>query len=409
MAKKITKTPLLEVKNIHYSLKSDSGEKKHIIKDINFSLYEGNCIGITGKSGIGKTTLLKIIAGLITHTKGCIVGFGKSPKITIVFEDACLFPWLNVTENIQLGLRSSYLPQEEEERKIEEVIDLIGLSEYTNSYPKELSAGMKQRVNFARALVSEPDILLMDDPFTSLDILTAESLRNDLFDLLSQNIIKVKGMIMVTHNIHDVMKLCSSALVMKHSPAEIHSHIKIDLPFPRNESGKKYHKILGQIYNDLSEKTIYSADGKRISIYERYLSLGNTMPSSLQGFLEILAKREEKTSDIDFLVQELKIDEQELSKILEFAQMLNFLKVKTGQVTMTAFGKAISSEKEPIAQETLFGKQLLKEVPIIKCLQKNNIDGLSQLKSNLAKFLTKKRAAEVERILVSWAKFGRVI
>jgi NitT/TauT family transport system ATP-binding protein len=407
MARNTKKLPILELKNVHYNIQSDSGQKKHILKDINIVLHEGECIGITGKSGIGKTTLLKIIAGLKKQTKGCVIGFSKTPRITIVFEDPCLFPWLTVKENIQLGLRSQYLTEKEEEDKIEEIIDIIGLSDYTHSYPKELSGGMKQRVNFARALVSEPDILLMDDPFSTLDILTAESLRSDLFDLLNQNIIKVKGIIMVTHNIHDVVKLCSSVMIIKNAPAEIYSEIKIDLPFPRNETSKKYHKILGQIYNDLSERNIYSADGKRINIYEKYLGLADVLPDSLQTFLDILSKKHDKRSDIDSILDEIKISEIDLLKILELAEMLNFIKIKNGQITMTAFGKALSVDTHQETQAILFGKQLLKEVPIIKHLQHSH--GLTQLKSTLSKRLSKKKSEETAKVLVSWAKFGKII
>jgi len=406
MKKRNRRSPILEVKNIHYSVKSDSGNKKHILKDINILLHEGECIGITGKSGIGKTTLLKIIAGLKKQIKGSIVSFGKAPRITIVFEDPCLFPWLSVKENIQLGLRSQYLTEKDEENRVEEIIDIIGLSDYTNSYPKELSGGMRQRVNFARALVSEPDILLMDDPFSCLDILTAESLRNDLFDLLNQHIIKVKGIILVTHNIHDVMKLCSSVLVIKNIPAEIYSETKIDLPFPRNETSKKYHKILGQIYNDLSERTLYSAEGKRINIYEKYLSLSDVQPTELHALLDILGKREEKP-DIDLLIQELGKEKSDLLKILELASMLNFIKIKDGYVSVTAFGKAVSTDSNQSKKEILFGKQLLKEVPIIKHLQHSN--GHSQLKSALSKHLSKKKTEETARALISWAKFGQLI
>jgi len=407
MARNKKKLPLLEIKNVHYSIKSDSGQKKHILKDINILLHEGECIGVTGKSGIGKTTLLKIIAGLKKQMKGCVVGFGKTSRITIVFEDPCLFPWLTVKENIQLGLRSQYLTQKEEEEKIEEMIDIIGLSDYTHSYPKELSGGMRQRVNFARALVSEPDIILMDDPFSALDVLTAESLRNDFFDLLSQNIIKVKGIIIVTHNIHDIVKLCSSVLIIKNTPAEIYSEIKIDLPFPRNETSKKYHKVVGQIYNDLSERNIYSADGKRINIYEKYLGLADVLPESLEAFLDILLKKHDKRSDIDTITEEIKLTEVNLLKILELSEMLNFIKIKNGQIIMTAFGRALSVDTTKEKQAILFGKQLLKEVPIIKHLQHNN--GISQLKSALSKHLSKKKAEETAKVLVSWAKFGRII
>jgi len=402
------RNPLLELKNISYSFESDSGKKKEILKKINFRLYENDFIGITGQSGAGKTTLLKIIAGLIKPTKGYLNISQELPKISVVFEDASLFPWLDVEENIKLGLRSSYLSEKEEDTKVEEVIDLIGLAEHIKSYPKALSAGMKQRVNFARALVSQPDILLMDDPFVSLDVLTAESLRNDLFDFLNQNIINVKAIIIVTHNIHDIMKLCKSVFVMKHSPTELYSSIKIDLPFPRSANSRKYNQILEFIYNDLSEKLNYSLEGKKMSIYKKYLALSEVVPSSIQSFLEILIKRYDGHSDINTITKELAINDRQMAAIAEFAALLNLIKMKKGKMNVTAFGKTMHSKPTIEEQENFFGKQLEKEVPIIKYLHGHTSRGLEKFHGILEASLTNRQAEKVATTLISWARFGRV-
>lgn len=399
--------PLLELKNICYSLKTDSGEKRQILKDINLTLHKNDFIGITGKSGSGKTTLLKIISGLLKQTKGKISYFDKPPKVTVVFEDASLFPWLNVQENIQLGLRSSYLSEKDENNKVEEVIDLIGLGDYAKSYPKELSAGMKQRVNFARALASEPDILLMDDPFVSLDILTAESLKNDLFDLLNQDIVKIQAMLMVTHNIHDIMMLCSSVLVIKNKPAELYSSRVIDLPFPRIQTSKKYNKILEEIYHDLSDETNISIKGKKINLYKNYLKLVSITPISVIEFLDILMKRYNGSYDIKTLATKLKIEDSKLEKILCFADLLNFIRNNDNKTKITAFGKTLVETTSPEEQQILFGKQLIKEIPIIKILKA--VSSKKKMKSIISDSLTEKQSDKLVEALISWAKFGKLI
>jgi len=400
-------TPLLELRNISYNLKTDSGDTKQILKDINLTLYKNDFVGITGKSGSGKTTLLKIIAGLLTQTKGRILHFGHDPKITVVFEDASLFPWLDVQENIRLGLRSSHLSEKDENNKVEEVIDLIGLGDYTKSYPKELSAGMKQRVNFARALASEPDILLMDDPFVSLDILTAESLKNDLFDFLNQDIVKIQAMLMVTHNIHDIMMLCSSVLVMKNKPAELHSSRIIDLPFPRVQTSKKYNKILEEIYNDLSDETNISIKGKRINLYKSYLKLVNIPPLSIIEFLNILIKKYNGSCDIKHLTKKLNIKETNLEQILCFADLLNFTRNNDGKIKITAFGNTLIETMSLEEQQILFGKQLIKEIPIVKILKA--VSSKRRIKSIISESLTEKQSEKLVNALISWAKFGKLI
>ena len=402
--------PLLELKNICYNLETSSGKRKKILQNISFPVEKGEFIGITGKSGAGKTTLLKIIAGLTASSKGRIVHFRKAPKITIVFEDSCLFPWLTVTENIQLGLQSNYLSAKDSQTKIEQVIDLIGLADYTDAYPKELSAGMKQRVNFARAIVSEPDILLMDDPFVSLDILTADSLRSDLFDFLNHKLINIQAMIMVTHNIQDVMQLCSSLLIMKNTPTELTANLKIDLPFPRNDNSKQYVKTVDKIYSYLSEDTDYSEEGKKTSIHSKYLKLSKVSLPALQSFLEVLTSKYKDGVEETILLKELELLEESFDIVVEFASMLDFAKKKEGVIHIMAFGNTLALEESDVKRQSLFGKQLLKKLPIVKHLKDKGLSaGRRKIKGILEKSLTHTQTLQTADSIVKWAKFGGII
>lgn len=405
-----SKNPLLELKNICYNLETKSGKRKKVLKDISFPINKGEFIGITGKSGAGKTTLLKIIAGLTSPSKGRMLNFGKAPKITIVFEDSCLFPWLTVTENIQLGLQSNYLSPKEAQNKVEQVIDLIGLAEYTDSYPKELSAGMKQRVNFARAIVSEPDILLMDDPFVSLDILTADSLRNDLFDFLNHKLVSIQAMVMVTHNIQDLMQLCSSILIMKNTPTELYANVPLELPFPRNDNSKHYTKTVDKIYSYLSEDTDYSEKGKTLSIHNKYLKLSNIHLPDLQRFLEILTKKYPDGIEEHQLIKAIGNTESDFVVVLEFATMLDFAKKKDGLIHIMAFGKTLASEKEEEKRQQLFGKQLIKKMPIVKqLLYRDKTSGRRKIKSIIEKSLTHTQTLKTADAIIKWARFGKII
>jgi len=388
-------------------LRDSSGRKKKILQNISFPVEKGEFIGITGKSGAGKTTLLKIIAGLTSYSKGRILNFKKSPKITIVFEDSCLFPWLTVTENIQLGLQSNYLSEKESQNKVDQVIDLIGLADSIDAYPKELSAGMNQRVNFARAIVSEPDILLMDDPFVSLDIMTADSLRSDLFDFLNHKLINIQAMIMVTHNVQDVMQLCSSLLIMKNTPTELHANLKIDLPFPRDDNSKKYGKIVDKIYRYLSEDTDYSAKGKGTSIHNKYLRLSEISLPTLQTFLETIAKKYKDGVEENVLTKELNMTAESMEIVIEFAAMLDFAKKKEGVLHVMAFGKTLALEEDSIKRQNLFGKQLLKKLPIVKQLKdKESTSGRRKIKAIIEKNLTHTQTLKTADAIVKWSKFG---
>src|SRR5215831_10627468 len=203
---------LLDVRAIRQSFRNPSGGELSVLEDVNLSLREGEIVGLLGRSGSGKSTLLRLIAGLNRPTGGDIAYHGHplagpAQGIAMVFQSFALFPWLTVLENVELGLEAIGTPEREMRKRALAAIDLIGLDGFVSAYPKELSGGMRQRVGFARALVVNPDVLLLDEPFSALDVLTAETLRGDLMDLWIGRRIPTKGILFVSHNIEEAVEI----------------------------------------------------------------------------------------------------------------------------------------------------------------------------------------------------------
>ncbi|MBY4871434.1 MULTISPECIES: ABC transporter ATP-binding protein, partial [Burkholderia] len=197
-----------------------------VLDDANLSLREGEIVGLLGRSGSGKSTLLRIIAGLIEPTGGEVTYLGKPLRgpaegVAMVFQTFALFPWLTVLQNVEAGLEALGVGARERRERALAAIDLIGLDGFENAYPRELSGGMRQRVGFARALVVDPTILLMDEPFSALDVLTAETLRTDLLDLWTQGRMPIKSVLIVTHNIEEAVFMCDRILVLSSNPGRV--------------------------------------------------------------------------------------------------------------------------------------------------------------------------------------------
>ncbi len=232
--------PLLEVKDVCQSYLTGSGETGALVLDhVSLTLKEGEIVGLLGRSGSGKSSLLRIISGLAKPTAGEVTFRGEPirgpfEEVAMVFQSAALFPWLSVLANVELGLRAKKVPEKEARSRALKAIDLIGLDGFESAFPKELSGGMRQRVGFARALVVNPQILLMDEPFSALDVLTAETLRTDLLDLWVEGRMPIKSILMVTHNIEEAVLMCNRIVVLSSNPGRISAEIQVSLPHPRN-------------------------------------------------------------------------------------------------------------------------------------------------------------------------------
>src|SRR5438876_3066370 len=230
---------LLEVHSIRQAFPRPDGSQLLVLDDLNLNLAAGEIVGLLGRSGSGKSTLLRLVAGLARPSAGRITYLGQSvvapaPGIAMVFQSFALFPWMTVLENVELGLEALGLPEAEIRRRALSAIDLIGLDGYESAYPRELSGGMRQRVGFARALVVHPNILLMDEPFSALDVLTAENLRTDLIELWTNRKLPIKGILLVTHNIEEAVFMCDRILIFSSNPGRVAGDIEVTFPHPRN-------------------------------------------------------------------------------------------------------------------------------------------------------------------------------
>jgi NitT/TauT family transport system ATP-binding protein len=237
------KKTIISASNVSYRyFDEESGEYLDVVKNVSLNIYPGEFVSLVGPSGCGKSTILKILSGLIKIKKGSVVSEAK--KIAMVFQNFALFPWLSVKENIEFGLKMEGVPKSEREKIVAKKIEEVGLAGFENKYPIELSGGMKQRVGIARALAINPDILLMDEPFSSLDILTAEKLRAELLDIWLKYKVTI---IMVTHLVEEAVELSDRIFVFGPRPTFVKDIIEVKITRPRNERSKDYYDLVDKI------------------------------------------------------------------------------------------------------------------------------------------------------------------
>src|SRR4051812_25850722 len=261
-----TSAPLLRSVGISKTYRTPDHIGRLVLERVDFTLRDGEIVAILGRSGAGKSTFLRILAGLVEPSEGRVEYRGMPVEgpvrgVAMVFQSFALFPWLTVLGNVELGLEAQGVPAAERRRRAVETIDQIGLDGFENAYPKELSGGMRQRVGFARALVVKPDILLLDEPFSQLDVLTAETLRNDLLELWMRDRIPTKGILMVSHNIEEAVEMADRILIFSSDPGRISAEIPISMPHPRAWDSPQFRQIVDQVYGLLT--TVPGRDGRR--------------------------------------------------------------------------------------------------------------------------------------------------
>src|SRR5579885_451298 len=328
---------LLDIHNLRQSFpRADGGE--HLVLDgVELALNEGQIVGLLGRTGSGKSTLLRLIAGLAQPTGGTVTYLGQTvnapaPGIAMVFQSFALFPWLTVLENVQLGLEALGLPLPEIRKRALAAIDLIGLDGYESAYPRELSGGMRQRVGFARALVVHPNILLMDEPFSALDVLTAETLRTDFLELWGEGKLPIKGVILVTHNIEEAVLMCDRVLVFSRNPGHIIAEIKIDLPQPRSRLEPAFRDLVERIYVALTatrtpEPARPALD--RIPGTGIDMELPRISANAISGLIEAVAGPPYNgKADMPVIASQLQMEVDDLFPIAETLQLLRFAEVE---------------------------------------------------------------------------------
>jgi len=364
--------PLLSIEGIRKSFRKPDGGELLVLDGIDLTLREGEIVGLLGRSGSGKSTLLRLIAGLSAPTAGSIRYLGQTvteppPGIAMVFQSFALFPWLTVLGNVQLGLEALGLPGAEIRQRSIDAIDLIGLDGFESAYPRELSGGMRQRVGFARALVVHPNVLLMDEPFSALDVLTAETLRTDFLDLWSEGQLPIKGIILVTHNIEEAVLMCDRILVFGSNPGRILKDIKVDLPQPRKRLDPGFRDLVERIYVEMTTRSATEHVSTRV---ERFAGagIGTILPpvssNLLSGLLEAVADPPyDGEADLPVIGASLQMEIDDLFPVAETLQMLRLAEVAGGDIKLTSEGKQFV-DADTDERKRLFAHHLLTYVAL---------------------------------------------
>ncbi|MBP9792077.1 MAG: ATP-binding cassette domain-containing protein [Rickettsiales bacterium] len=407
---KTNTTPLLTLQNICYSTKTLSEQEIAILENINLNIPHNCFTGIIGKSGSGKTTLLKIISSLLEPTSGTIKTYHKKPlKISIAFQDYSLLPWLNTYENIALGIDSLKISEQERSTRVSEIISLMSLNGFEESYPKELSAGMKQRVNLARALIIEPDILLLDEPFSNLDPLTTDTLKSDLNTMWRTQMIKINSIILITHNTDDIIDLCDEIYTIGKHPAQIIGYTKLDAPFPRKKNSKIYNTFIEKIFESLSKDIEISLNIKHTKRdYKKYLDIANVTPNAVIGLLNylVITKKSEKI-DIQDIIENTNISSDTILPILEFARIIDFIKIKDTSVSTTTFGRVFMIDKTK--RVSILRRNLEKHIGLIEDIKKHYPNNLQKIYNTISKQISAPEGTKIIKTLITWSKYAKII
>jgi len=414
--------PLLEIQGIRKSFSKPDGGELLVLDGINLTLREGEIVGLLGRSGSGKSTLLRLIAGLSAPVAGSISYLGRKvtgppPGISLVFQSFALFPWLTVLENVQLGLEALGEPPEEIRRRALEAIDLIGLDGFESAYPRELSGGMRQRVGFARALVVHPNILLMDEPFSALDVLTAETLRTDFLDLWSEGQLPIKGVILVTHNIEEAVLMCDRILVFGSNPGRVLKEIKVELLHPRTRLDPGFRDLVERIYVEMTVRSAAEHTGKRV---ERFpgSGIGTILPpvssNLLSGLLEAVAGAPyDGEADLPVIAGSLHMEIDELFPVAETLQMLRFAELAGGDLRLTAEGQqfAVADTDE---RKRLFAQHLLTYIALAGHIRRvlderpSHRAPWSRFSDELEDYMSPSAAEQTLRTIIDLGRYGEV-
>ncbi|MEE4070611.1 nitrate/sulfonate/bicarbonate ABC transporter ATP-binding protein [Pseudomonas viridiflava] len=414
----VEKRCLVDVQKVRHVYGKASKERL-VLDDVTLQLNENEIIGLLGRSGSGKSTLLRSIAGLVVPTEGKVIfpdrTPGKAMSVGMVFQSFALFPWLTVLENVEVGLEAQGVPAQQRRKRALAAIDLIGLDGFESAYPKELSGGMRQRVGMARALVIDPDVLLMDEPFSALDVLTAETLRTDLLDMWSEGRMPIKSILMVTHNIAEAVLMCDRILLFSSNPGRVISEIKVDLPQPRNRQDPVFQALVEEIYVLMTQDS--DAGETRQGVFPG-TGLGMVLPhvstNALAGLIEAIhAPPYGMKADLPELAGALHYNADELFPIAEVLQLLRFAELKGGDIRLlpAANRYALADVDE---RKHLFAQHLLSFVPLVAHIRRVLDDRSThtaparRFRDQLEDFMSESDARQTLDAVTQWGRYAEL-
>jgi NitT/TauT family transport system ATP-binding protein len=371
--------PILEGRGLEKFYVQPDGGRIEVVSPTNIQIMPGKIVALLGPSGCGKSTLLRMLTGLSRPSAGEVLWHGRPldgerPNVGIVFQSFALFPWLTVLQNVEAPLEARGVATAERQKRAVHILDAVGLDGFENAYPKELSGGMKQRVGFARALVIEPEVLFMDEPFSALDVLTAETLRGELLELWHGRKIPTRAIFIVTHNIEEAVVLADRVIVLASNPARIREDFEIALRLPRNRKSAPFEALVDHIYHVLTQPNIEHEMPAGVKAAAtppvapapppRYPMLPHARAGGIAGLLEILADRGGR-EELHRIAQDLKLEVDDLLPIVDACALLGFLRVEHGDAEITELGRKVAAG-DIQQRKQLFREALLAHVPLLQ-------------------------------------------
>ena len=417
---------IVEATGVTKTFTTPDGRALPVLDDITLTLREGEIVALLGKSGSGKSTMLRCIAGLIAPSAGTVAYRGAplngaNPGVAMVFQSFALLPWLTVQQNVELAMQAREVPEQERHDKALRVIDLIGLDGFESAYPKELSGGMRQRVGFARALAVEPDALLMDEPFSALDVLTAANLRGELTRLWDNREFPTKAVLIVTHNIEEAVQLADRILVLSSNPGRIRAELPVGLQRPRDRHDPGFEQLVDTVYGILTGReeaaeraAAAAAEGTpgAAAPTPAELPLPEVSAPGLSGLLEILAARG-GMDGLAELADELNFEIDDLLPLVDAAVMLGMAEVHDADLEITDLGREFATG-DIDASKILFGKLISERAPLIKAIMRAlqaTTDGILR-EGFFLDLLRRGFSAEEARrqldIAIDWGRYGEL-
>ncbi|MCA3185045.1 MULTISPECIES: AAA-associated domain-containing protein [unclassified Cupriavidus] len=411
--------PVIDLRGVGKMFRTADHTDRAVLEGVNLTLREGEIVAMLGKSGSGKSTLLRIMAGLVgadrgeVHFRGQRLA-GTAEGIAMVFQSFALFPWLTVQQNVELGLEAQGVAKTERARRAEAAIDMIGLSGFNSALPRELSGGMRQRVGIARALVTQPDLLLMDEAFSALDVLTGETLRDEMLDLWESGRANIKSILIVSHNIEEAVMMADRIVILSSDPGRVRAEVPVPFPRPRNRDDAQVRALIDEVYMLMTSP---AAVGPRVPAMAA-TQIGYRLPdadiSQMEAVLDLLHESPFfGRADLPHLAEEAGLTDDDLLPACEAMQLLGLATIERGDITATALGRSYY-ETEPPERKVVFGKQLLAHVALAAHIRReleqseDGEVGEEAILREMEAFLKSDEAERVLKIAIDWGRYGEV-